>query len=415
LQPATGRGSPRFSGPAPGWQASGWGFASTQRSTLKDDLTSKRPGRVPDPTSALRSPVPALMLVCRENGALLHRWSRQRRRTIRVCIEPALAGSRGIATGGLGTRLSRPGARTNSLPPARSSPRRFTHRQLPAGWLRGANSATGRPLGSTHRATLRWLLRLRAGYPRASRLRTVRPDASPPVVASSAAPRLRPAPPKGPRSLAVRRPPPRPRCGARHTGRMLSNTNGCFRGSIVDAHGVPEGPSLAAALPSDSAPGVPGRHPGWSARSRGHQSVVRWVRHGTGHNAQASPPAPEGSAPPPLPRSRSARRPAGHRAGCRARAPAARSSLPERRDGQPVGTRTRHLHRCRGRSPVPGCSADLDHRSPRFRSCQGGVVGSESQRSLPPGQLSRSDAKRAAETAHSAPSVRAGTIARSTG
>jgi hypothetical protein len=69
LQPATGRGSPRFSGPAPGWQASGWGFASTQRSTLKDDLTSKRPGRVPDPTCTPKPGTGPDVGLPRERGA----------------------------------------------------------------------------------------------------------------------------------------------------------------------------------------------------------------------------------------------------------------------------------------------------------------------------------------------------------
>lgn len=166
--------------------------------------------------------------VCRENGAPQHRWSLHRRHTNRVCIEPALAGTRRIATGRLETRLSRPGASTDSVPPARSSPRRFAHRQLSAGWLRGAVSATGRLLGSTHRATLHAATPTAHGSPEGSPIAEGLANrlASRGRFAGSSPPA--PGSPEGSRLLAARRPSPRPRCSARHTGRMLLNTSGRF-------------------------------------------------------------------------------------------------------------------------------------------------------------------------------------------
>lgn len=127
------------------------------------------------------------MSVCRVNGALQHRWSPHRRRTNRVCIEPArsLDPEGPQRPRGLGTRLSRPGAWTDSLPPARSSPKRGTHRQLSAGWLRGAGLATGWLQGSTGAAFS--FTGPRTDRPKALRLRSVWLGASPPVVASPAA------------------------------------------------------------------------------------------------------------------------------------------------------------------------------------------------------------------------------------
>jgi len=70
LQPATGRGSPRLFESSSNWQASRPGLASTQRNTLKDKHTSKRPGR--EPWSDLCTPGPGTnpdVVLPRERGA----------------------------------------------------------------------------------------------------------------------------------------------------------------------------------------------------------------------------------------------------------------------------------------------------------------------------------------------------------
>lgn len=420
MQPATGRGSPRLSASTSYWQASEQELVEPQRNTLKDKRINKRPGQDALIRPLLsENPVPALISVCRENGALPYQWSRHQRRTIRVTIEPARSpdpeGSR--RPSGLGARLSRPGARADSLTTcAPSSRRRTTCRQLPAGlapWCQfGDRADAGRHTPGDAAGSFFDCAR---GTQRLPGRGQFGPTPRLPWSHRPPPPRLPTASPKGCRQPAVGLPPPRPWCSTQHTGQMPLNTSGHFHRGFLDAHGAPKGSPRAAARRPASVPGVPEWHPGWTAHIHGHRSVVRQVPHGIGRDTPASPPSPEGSALPPLPRSRSARRPAGHRAGCRALVPAGRSPLPEGSDRPSVGTRTRHLHRCLGRSPVPGCGADLDHQCPGSRSCLGGVIDSDSQRSLPQGLLSRDDAKRTAEAACSAPSRRACTLARSTG
>lgn len=252
------------------------------------------------------------MSVCRENGALQHRWSRHRRRTIRVCIEPVLAGSRRTATGGLGTRLSHPGAWTDS-----------SHLRVP---LRG-DSRTGRcvPAGSVvpvRRPGSCWAPhtgRRCFGLSSCARVTRGLPGCDGP--ARRLASRGRFAGSFPPRARLPRRVPDCRRFGGRLCvrGAVLGTPGGCCSTPVVTSA---EARSLRAEFPkdlrcSDVSVRFDSRGAGsasWVVSAhRGHRSVVRWVLHGIGHNAQDSPSVPEGPAPPPLPCSRSAQRPAGHR------------------------------------------------------------------------------------------------------